>query len=814
MLLQKKKVTGGKPKMKTDIQPYKRLGDFGGNFGKTGGNKILEINFVKSGLILLPIAFLLGRISFFGGMMPFGIAIYGAAQGYKPNRLLMVACILGGMLTAGAREQIYVTAAAMLLFNALEYVLKKGKSKVAFRHAVTAFIGVLIPEMVMVYLQGFLLYDFLKGIFGAFIVFSLVFILKSAIAVITEGRRVQSYTSEEIISIAIISALALSGLGNISLFGFTIKNILSILVVLAFSYKCGAGVGAAAGVTVGLIASMSAAVSPLIIGTYAFCGLLSGVFGKLGKIGVSLGFVIGNAVLTLYMNGSIEVLVHLKEITAAILVFLLIPQKAIDMTVGRFDRTSENGQDKGNYSSRIKEMTVDRLNRFSKAFKELAGTFSEISETKVVTNKQDISVLFDRVADRVCKDCSLCLHCWDRNFYNTYQVLFKIVERLDVKGRIEENDIPSYFLDRCERVNDFVEAVNSIYEIFKVDMVWKSRIGESRGLVSQQLEGLSRVISNLASEIDVNVRFNGELEDRLVEELKRAGVKANEAIVVENKWGKYEISIFHKGCGGKRSCISVVEELVSKSVGRKMVKEGPECHKASNGSCTLRLVEEEAFRVTTGIAKVSKQNNSVSGDNYTFMNTGEGKYIVALSDGMGSGQKAAMQSKATVSLLEQFMEAGFDKDITVKLINSILVLRSNDDSFATIDLSVIDLYEGSVEFVKIGAVPTFIKRNGSVEAVRNVSLPAGILSNIEVELMNRSVESGEFIIMMTDGIPDAFQEGGEDGIKLLQGFIQELKTINPQEIADSILREAYSRSGGEPFDDMTVMVSKVWKKPN
>ncbi|MCX7843423.1 MAG: stage II sporulation protein E [Clostridia bacterium] len=799
--------------MKTELMPYKRAGDSVRSHSKPQEKSILGLKLSKNSLIAISLAFLLGRVSFLGGMMPAGVAYYAASIVFETNRLLIALVTAAGMLTAGAREQLYIYAAAVILFNAINILFRSKKSKNDFRYAVIGFVSILVPHMVMVGLQGFLVYDFIKALFEAFIVFALTFIIKTAAAIITDSRRIRVFTNEEVISMTVLGALVLTGLGDIQFFTFSVRNILSILVLLIFTLKCGPGVGAAIGVSVGIIASVSGGATPLIIGTYAFCGLLCGILKKLGKIGVSLGFVMGNAILTLYMNGSVEVLIHLKEITAAVILFMLIPGKFIQLVAGQFDINTDEVLDKSVYSTRIKEMTIERLNKFSRAFKELAGTFNEISQTKVVTNKQDISGLFDRVADRVCKDCSVCLHCWDRNFYNTYQVMFKIVEQLDGKGRITVNDIPEYFLGRCERINEFVECVNSIYELFKVDMVWKSKLSESRGLVSQQLEGLSRIISNLAQEIDANVRFKNELEERIVLELNKKGVKASEAIAVENKWGKYEINVFHKGCGGKRSCIGIIEGIVSQIAGRKMVKESSECHnKPSNSSCSLRLIEEETFKVTTGIARAAKQNSTVSGDNYTFMNTGEGKFIIAISDGMGSGPKAALQSRATVSLLEQFMEAGFDKDTTINLINSILVLKSDEESFATIDLSLVDLYEGKVEFVKIGAAPTFIKRSGSVETIRSVSLPAGILSNVEVQFADKNVNSGDFIIMMTDGIVDSFDKNGESGVKVLQKFIEDIKSTNPQEIADMILSEACSHTDGVPFDDMTVLVAKAWKR--
>lgn len=802
--------------MKTEVVQKKNGNGALGVFSKVKEKGLIAAIPDRKDLILLILSFLLGRVSLMGGIMPFGTAVFASTMDLGLNRILVAGMVLLGMVTAGAREQIYVSAAAMLLIFAINIPLKKLPGKQNLRYAIIAFISVLIPQIILVSLQGLLLFDLLKALLEAFILFALVFVFKNAVPIITKkDSKPKVFTNEEIISIAIITALALAGLGNAAVFGFSIKNILSILIVMAFSFKCGTGVGASTGVTVGIVTSMSNTISPLIIGTYAFCGLLSGIFRKLGRVGVCLGFVMGNALLTLYMNGSAEVLVHLKEIIAAVAIFLLVPQKLVNLIAGRFSSNSDLDTYKDGYSYRIKEITVEKLNRFSRAFSELAKTFNEISDTKVMTNKQDISSLFDRVADKVCKDCSVCLHCWDRNFYNTYQVLFKIVEKLDTKGRIEESDIPEYFLSRCERINDFVNSVNSIYELFKVDLVWKSKIGESRGLVSQQLEGLSRVISNLAEEIDVDVRFKGELEDTLLMELARAGVKANEVIVIENKWGKYEISIFHKGCGGKRNCVTVIEELVSQVVGRNMVKEQSECYsKPASGVCCLKLVEEEEFKVTTGIARVSKHENSVSGDNYTFMNSGDGKYIVALSDGMGSGQKASTQSKATINLLEQFMEAGFDKDTSVRLINSILVLRADDDSFATIDLSVIDLFDGHVEFVKIGATPTFIKRKNGVEIVKSISLPAGILSNIEVELVDKRIDSGEFIIMMTDGTLDAFRNTEEDSSKVVLRMLQDISTINPQEIADAILDKAYSNCDRKPVDDMTVLVAKVWKRIN
>ncbi len=814
----KRKSIGGSLKMRTETLPYKNIGKYNSSeHKKFGSTKILALMdyLNKTNLFILPMAFLLGRITIFDGRMPLGIAIYAATLGMNINRIFISIAVFAGMLSAGSaydNELFYklITAfTVMLLINAINIPFKKSIGS-HLRVGITTFIGMLIPEIVFINLQGFYMYSILEALLNGFIIFALVFVFKNVMGVLESPTKIYNMTNEEVLSIAITFALTISGVGPLSINGVSVRNILCIIIILVFSFKAGAGNGTAIGVIVGTLISISSG-SSTAVASYAFCGLISGILRGMGKIGCCLGVLMGDAILTYVITGSIELLI-LYEIIISIVIFMLIPQKVMDAIVSRFNSKLLNKGDKKGYSSRIKDITVDKLNRFSIAFGEMAKTFDEICETKTITEKHDITAIFDRVADKVCKDCSLCTHCWEQNFCNTYQIMFKIVEKLDGKGWIEEEDIPKYFMDRCERVGEFVKAVNNVFELFKVDMVWRNKIGESRGLVSQQLRSMSKVISNLATELNTDIDFKDDIENQIITELTKLGIRDVEAIVYENKYGKYEITLSYKGCGGKRSCIGTVEKAVSAVVNRKMLKDGSECGLNSKTNiCTIKLVEEETFKVITGVARIPKNEKYVSGDNYTFINTGDGKYITALSDGMGTGHKACVQSKATISLIEQFMESGFDKDTTVKLINSLLVLKSNDDSFATIDISVLDLYEGEVEFVKVGAAPTFIKRNDFVDIVKTASLPAGILSDVEVELVHKRVDNGDFVIMVSDGIIDSFQ-ADSDSVKKVQSILQNMTSKNPQIIADDLLEEALCACNNKiPIDDMMVMVTKVWK---
>ena len=771
---------------------------------------ISKIFLQQNNLLILVSAFLLGS-SNIAGLLSLGVVFFAASYGRAGISSITACVVILGAIFQGSLEMVYINAACMLLFCVLSIPLKDKNERMNIRTAGVLFVSALVPQLIFASLEGFLLYDVLRSFFSSFICFVLYFIFRFSIPIMSGNLKKVLYGSEEAISIGVTAALVISGIGTFQVLGFSLRNVLCVLLLLFLSYKCGAGAGASAGATIGLIISISSEFSPSMAGAYALCGMLAGILGNLGRVGTALGFILGNMVLAVYFNGAAETMLYLREILGATVIFFIVPEKALERLVGPFARTVELDGRKG-YSRRIRDITVERLGRFSGAFLELSKTFGEIAQTTLPSERQDINILFDRVADRICSDCSLCMHCWERSFYDTYQIMFQIVEKLETKGRVEENDIPQYFIDKCPRISDFVNAVNNMYELFRVGVVWKSKIGESRTVISRQFEGMSRVIDSLANEISTEVNFLTPLEDAIAVALKREGVKTREVIAYRGLWGKYEVCVNHGKCGGGRKCSSIIDRIISDAVGRRMSRTEEGCVSTRDGSCTLKYMEAENLKLTTGVARTQKYGSKVSGDSFTFMDGCNGKYTLALSDGMGSGYGALTQSKATVDMLESFLESGFEKEMAVNLINSVLVLKSDEDNTCTIDMSMIDLFSGEVEFIKIGAAPTYIKRASRVEIIKAATLPAGILPGVDAELARKDLLDGDMIIMVTDGVIDSMS-GDESGDKVLMRYLQQLESLNPQQVAELILDKAIMCCDGKPFDDLTVMVAKIWKKP-
>ncbi len=208
----------------------------------------------------------------------------------------------------------------------------------------------------------------------------------------------------------------------------------------------------------------------------------------------------------------------------------------------------------------------------------------------------------------------------------------------------------------------------------------------------------------------------------------------------------------------------------------------------------------------TGVARAVRADSRVSGDNFSFLYPEGGEVIMLLSDGMGSGEAACRESERVIELLEQFLEAGFKEEAAMRLINSMLVLRTENTMFSTMDITVLHLTTGMCDFMKAGAAATFILRGDWMESISSTTLPAGMLSCVSYDVKQKKLYEGDYVIMVSDGVAES--DGEEFIARALSGSVGG----NPQEIANVILEAAMKREDYQPKDDMTVLVAGLSKR--
>jgi len=770
--------------------------------------KTLMINSqLKLNITYTLLGFLLGRAVVLDFLSPFGLAFIAAFALQEMGIGLVLAGVLLGVYSTAQNEillKYFIAAAIFVVVNLISTKWRiNRKALVAAAGAIANFAA----GYFIFYIKNYYLYDLMMIIIESLLIALLVYVYDGAFPVLKNFKARKVISSEEVVSLSIMLAFCFVG-ADFTIYSLSIKNVSMILLIMLFSYYGSAGTGAAIGIILGVIQSLSGSILPAAIGVYGLCGLLCGVLKGIGKAGAVLAFILGNALMTFYINGSTEVLIRFYEILTAAIIFILIPNGFMAKALNSKKIFASDLLKDKTYNKRFKEYTTDKLNEVASVFDELAATLRESVSKGEYYSQVDAAQILDQVVSKCCSNCGMCSNCWKRDFYKSYQYLFGFLTQIENEGSIKLESIPKNFRERCVKPEEMISSIRYYYDIYRNNLNWKKKMNESRMIVCDQLREVSTVVSDLALQIDVDVNFNRNLEELIIVALDTHGVNVQDVVVAEADHG-VSVEIKVPACGGKRDCIKNIIPIVNKVTNKKFVKRDMMCLTKNHDLCSIRLKEAEKYQVATGIAKATK-GGAVSGDNYSFIELKDSKFMLALSDGMGTGYKASIESGTTIRLLEKFLYAGFDKDLAVKTINSLLLMKSNEETYATIDLSVINQYNGEVEFVKVGAVSTFIKYEDHVDVIKVGSLPVGILKNVEMEFIRKKLQDGDFVIMVTDGILDSNQlEINKE--RWMAEIIQNMNTRNPQKMADEILKTCIEANGGTACDDMTVMVAKLWE---
>lgn len=215
----------------------------------------------------------------------------------------------------------------------------------------------------------------------------------------------------------------------------------------------------------------------------------------------------------------------------------------------------------------------------------------------------------------------------------------------------------------------------------------------------------------------------------------------------------------------------------------------------------------EPLQVDVGISQRAKLSEPVSGDSFGIVRFAPHRVLLMLSDGMGAGITAARESRLVTKMMEKLLSEGISPGIAAEIVNTALFLRGGDESAATIDVAFADLEKGYIDFLKVGAPPSFLKRDGNLEIVRDSCWPAGLLEYLDVNVLRRQILPGDILVMATDGITEADQDGAAPG-EWLYNYLQKLSLDDAQVMADLILKGAFKTSCLENRDDMTVLVAR------
>lgn len=779
---------------------------------KNLNSKNINVNLLKyinpSLIIFSLMSFFLSRAILIGSIAPLGIAFFlGMSKLERYKVPLFISTLAGILLSGNSMAYIAKYIVCLVIFMIISKKIKNNNSylKISFIGAFIVF-PISIGQVI---LSDKYLYDILLCSMEAIITFISIYIFLFGINLMMNIKNRISVNVEETIALSFIVIFSIIGIGNIEILSISIQTILATVLILTICIVGGPTMGASSGVIVGIAFLINNISSVIYMGVYSVAGLVGGTLNKLGKYFSILGYILSWIMVYGYTSGLESNMSQIRDILIASLIVVLLPNNIFKKLEKIIKLNVESNDVVYDYIKRSKDMTSSKLVNMYKAYDELANIFDKIREKDKVIDTRDIANIIDMIHSDECRNCSMRRRCWDLNFNHTYTLMGEILEDLEEHGQVTLDSISTEFKKECLKPEEIVKVANYYYKLFLVDYNWSLRFSESRKLIGNQIKSISKSIESLSKDLEGNIVLDLQKEKYICDQLQRSGINVNKVSYISKGLDDFEITIDKNTCSDGCMCENKLIQVVSDIVEENITAQKIGCH-SLGGRCKISFTKAQKYKAITEVAGMSRDGHILCGDNYTYMDINDGKYMVAISDGMGKGKKAYEESYITIDILEKMMDAKIDDEIVINTINNMLLLKSSDEEmFSTLDLGIIDLKRGILETIKMGACSTYIKRSEEdIDLISSSSLPVGILSDIKLDRKSTKVKYGDYIVMVSDGILDAGKNNNL-GDNWLIYFLKQIKTTNPKEIANLILDRALEIQEGSVEDDMTVLVTKI-----
>lgn len=734
------------------------------------------------------VGFIMSRGAVLGNLLPFGISfIAGCSLTYTPAAATGV--FLGYFIPAiGSGGFKYIAAAfAVVAVKLLLGGLKRLSSNPIFLSAM-AFLASFLTSAVTLSGLNFnflnVLCESLFSAMGAFFVCRCFNSFKNAAA----GLR-----ADELASLSVLIGMALTGINGFTFNGISLGHILGIAVILTAAKYGGILSGSVSGITVSFAMCLSG-VSGEIAVVYAFTGLIAGVFSSFGKYvqtAVPLVFSLAGSV----MSGS-PVLIAQTVIEAALgsALFLAVPRRAgirLGKLFSAYPRLSAPDGVKRSLSMRL-DIAAGALCDVSDTVEQVAAELSKI-------NSPDFGSVITAVEQDACAGCKLRLHCWESKRDDTLKAVLEMTNAVKSGERSPENAAPEEFKGRCLRVARVANAAYKRYSDYASRIAAENRIDEVRGVVSDQFDGISAMLSELSRELEKDDRFDNSAAEKAAAALKNLDIRVEECSSKTDKFGRMTIEMRVKKDPSliinKLQVMKMVSVVCERDFDIPSVSE-------NGGEIFIVLNEHAALRVDVGVEQKCASDSAMCGDAYKYFFDGRGHFIMILSDGMGTGGRAAVDGAMASGLMCRLIKAGFGYDCSLRILNSSMLFKSTDESLATVDIASIDLFTGRVELYKAGAAPTLVRRSGRTGKAESTSLPAGILREVSFDKAVVRCKENDIVVLMSDGAVSEGTEWIKDEIEGFEGGTAE-------QLSERICEGAKRRRTDGHEDDITVMTAVI-----
>jgi len=721
------------------------------------------------------------------GLRPFGVGLFVGLAYVRRNVLFLLPIFLISSVIVAPVWQSVITPVSITLILSLAYLLHRlFKKKVRPWHLLIYVLVALIPSV------------FIYGTDGETIIWRLVEValslgfclaaVKLCYLIYVKGIRYRLTAIEEICVGVFLAVVALA------LYKLSIKGLIPALILYGFFAPLSLTMFAERGLVLNLLIGSG-------------CVLLTGdpfPIAYVAVVAIACLFVSPYR----YASCALPALIHflmgaLFDFIPAFTIFntlfilggglcsILVPKKVIDKIL------SDLGQDKGvavrSIVNRNRLDIYNRLKRMSVILKDMRFALSGGDDLPEA--RENKNFLAKELASSLCSGCPRRTSCERALGASTSVGLYGLISVAVEKGNVNILDLPSFLIENCNKTQQALSACQTLLSNYSLRKEISDNVLKARILMCEQLEGLSGMIDSFARELKQTVTFDTSREKRLIEELNKVNIIASEAVVFEADGLINGFVVVRAEDENKKSLFKTASKILG-----PVIADGNPIKSA--GSVTVSFVSAPRYDVYYGVYGLPKKGNDASGDTHSAVRLSSDKVMFAVCDGMGSGERARKNSENVISLVESFYKAGIDENSVLSIINKLLSSKGSEE-FSALDMCVVDLRNGTADFIKLGGVESVIRRKNGIERVEGGALPIGILENVKPFVCRKTLSGGDTVVLYSDGVSDTI---GADGVVRIA---EQNATSNPEALAKLIINDV--EYVGQK-DDSTVLCLRLYER--
>ena len=744
-----------------------------------GAGRILGILcFILLGLIV-------PQGTMYGSLAPFGVSLASAVSG-TGSILIYLSTITGYLLSDGVSMPLrYMAAVAVAGATRWTFsVLPSISHKKVFAPLV-AFSATLVSGLLMNGSISWL--RILLVIAESFASGGFAYFFSAAYSFLYKARDRKVMTVPEQVGFILMGAVVLAALAPFEFYYISPGRIAAGVVVMLCARIGREQSGAVSGVILGAAFALSMPDKIYAAVAIAFSGLLAGIFSRYGRFAVAGVYLIGYVLVCLTSVNDLTAAACIYESTVACILFVILP-RSLDKPLRSF---LVYGQHLPAVEGLRRSMSL-RLDVTAGAMREVSQTVENVSKRLSRYGAPDLGSMYRQIGDTVCKDCSLNLYCWEHHFSEVMDSFNQLTPLLREKGQVTKDDFTGFLSRSCHRQREIAGEVGNAYRTFLVRESGWNRLSEIRSVVSDQFSGMGEVLSELGETLCYEKQVDTETAGRVISLCEDFGMPVEEAVCLRDKKDHIWVEILAEDvgvCTDGGKWLQEMEFCCGREFDKPAVLE-------MGGLVKISLTERPKFRAEIGVAQHTCAGERLSGDVCEQYEDG-GVSTFILSDGMGSGGRAAVDGALAAGITARLLRAGMKPDTVLKMVNTALLAKSGDESLTTLDVLQTDLFSGGIRIYKAGAATSLLKSKGRVSRIEAPSLPIGILRETGFAESKDTLTDGDMLILMSDGMVS-------DGVAWMEEFVKDAKG-SAKEIADGLLQAALSRIKDEEHaDDMTV----------